>query len=461
MDEGIDWARVLGPLYCVAGITDADGLGELEAALTQHPPRCVRLSAGADAADLPFETKPSRWFERGRILLDNSIRPGGFLQHALGEYYVQDAASLLAVALADVHPGDKVLDACAAPGGKSTAIAHELGGRGFLVSNEVIASRLAPLNQALWRTGYLNYATTHFDIEDLAGPLAGQFDCVVVDAPCSGQSMLAKGKQTLASFSDHQVAHSAARQHRIMAAAESLVRPGGRLVYSTCTFAYAENEAVIEQFLGKHPWWQLPETRRDLSDFESSHLPGTYRLWPHRDPCAGGFAAALRKADDAEQSVDNSRRRQRRSAKARPSPAPPEFSQWFQPADVPLKWQEVNGKVCVSTGDAPSGLNELRCIWPPFGLQKGKRLEPSYAVSLAGCLRPVQLIELPEDAAVRYVGGQPIRLSELPEATVEQIGSKSGWAVVTHRGRRVAWTKVASGVLKNHFPKALRQDCTN
>jgi hypothetical protein len=136
-------------------------------------------------------------------------------------------------------------------------------------------------------------------VDALAEMCSDSFDCVIVDAPCTGQSMVARGKQTLAAFSEKQIEHSAARQHRILRAAAELVKPGGRLVYSTCTFAFAENEAMIDSFCCEHPDWS-PVTDPKLAEWESQNYEGCYRLWPHRDRCAGAFAAALRRPEHSQ-----------------------------------------------------------------------------------------------------------------------------------------------------------------
>lgn len=240
----INWPYVLGPLLTSANF-DAVELADLETAIGQYSSRAVRIHPSTQAA-LPFETEPIPWFDRGRWLNDSQCRPGAFLNYAAGDYYIQDAGSMLALALCDAKPGQWICDTCAAPGGKSSGLLEALGGSGLVVSNEVIRSRLEILELTNARTGHSNYVVVNAEVENLADMCSDVFDCVVVDAPCTGQSMLARGKQSLAAFSAKQIQHSAARQQRILRAAAELVKPGGRLVYSTCTFAFAENEEMIE-----------------------------------------------------------------------------------------------------------------------------------------------------------------------------------------------------------------------
>ena len=226
------------------------------AALTKYPPPAVRLRPGFDDDTLPAPSVTVPWFARGRTFLPG-VRPGGWLAYGTGAYYVQDAASLLTLALAAIRPGEVVCDLCAAPGGKSTGLAETLPPDGWLLANEPIRSRVDVLAMNLARHGSTRHGITSLDPDTLAARLPRAFDLVVVDAPCSGQSMLGEGKQTASAFLTSTVAHAAARQRRILAAAAALTRPGGRIVYATCTFAPAENEEIVTEFLATHPDWRV------------------------------------------------------------------------------------------------------------------------------------------------------------------------------------------------------------
>lgn len=289
---------VLGPLVGAAQGIDSQELQQLVESIARHGRRCVRPRPGLDLSTIPFATEPVPWCSAGRFLMDDGFRPGGSLHYAAGNYAIQDAASLLPISLMEIRPGQDVCDVCAAPGGKSAAILDQLQGKGLLLSNEVIASRVDTLQLALARTGWDNYVISNVGSERLAEVVAESFDCVLVDAPCTGQSMIARGKQSLSAFSNHQIAHSAARQQSILRSALQLVRPGGRLVYSTCTFAFDENEAIVAWLRETLPTWR-PVMLDQLLPWQTPGVAGCYRLWPHRDRCAGGFAAALaRPLDD-------------------------------------------------------------------------------------------------------------------------------------------------------------------
>ncbi len=451
----IDWRATLGPL--AEGMQSAD-IQELDECVLVRSPRSIRLSNGERVDALPFDTVPVPWFSQGRTLADNNVRPGGFLHHSAGAYYVQDAASMLAIALCDVQPGESVLDLCAAPGGKSTAIVNQLAGSGLLVANEVISSRVSTLSSALWRTGYANHLTTNLDAERLAVLMPGAFDCVLVDAPCSGQSMLARGKQSVAAFADHQVAHSAARQVRIMRAALKLVRPGGRLVYSTCTFAYQENEAIVEGMLQEFLACSVRKGRATLEPWRSPLLDGCYRLWPGRDPCAGGFAAVIHVNERSDEVGEPparlpSAKKRGNSKWQQLSSLPDEVENWYSGFagghDPGYKFLRRQDRIQIVTASASDALIELAVAATPIAVQKGNRYEPEYASAIQRNILPEQEVSLDDAAAVAFVAGVPV---SMPSGS-----SGAGWCRVAWRGRPLAWGKLTGLTLKNHMPKHLRQ----
>ncbi|QDV27973.1 methyltransferase RsmF C-terminal domain-like protein [Aureliella helgolandensis] len=472
----IDWNMVLGPAAEVLGDEQSSHYDALQSALLQHSRRAIRPRPELPPNELPFGTDAVPWWQAGRFLSEDAVRPGGFLNFAAGDYYIQDAGSMLALALCGISPGQKVCDTCASPGGKSTAILEQLAGQGFLISNEVIHSRVALLNMALWRSGYGNQITTSTEVEVLAEYFPEKLDCVLVDAPCSGQSMVARGKQSMASFTPAQISHSAARQQRIFRAAARMVAPGGRMVYSTCTFSYAENEQIIQQFLDEHPGWE-PIEPDHLEPWKSPTAAGCYRVWPHRDQCAGGFAAALRRQTlpsdahlteiSADQLSPPPKRRPRNSWQV-VAELPQEVADWFlADLDAPslsLEFYRVGSQLHL----VPAAINEalpsekpwfeIAVAGTPIAEAQGKRWEPSYASSVLNKqipMQPAQQIELSDDEAVQYVAGQAVRCT--PHRTPPDL---HGWCGVIWRGRKLSWGKFTSGVLKNHFPKVARQTNT-
>lgn len=437
----IDWHKVLGP--SLAGLEPHE-LSDLHAAITAHAPRAIRVSDPTDEKQLPFATKPVEWFSRG-FLVEIGKRPGGYLNYPAGDYYIQDAGSMLALALCEIQPGQVVLDACSAPGGKSTGLLEQLDGTGFLVANEVIKSRVAVLQDALSNQGYDNYVVANSDLEDMSAKCESVFDCVLVDAPCTGQSMLAKGKQTLAAFSPGQIEHSSQRQARILNAASRLVRPGGRLVYSTCSFSWAENEAIISDFKCAHPHFKSI-SNPDLARWESESERGCYRLWPHRHPTSGSFAAALIKLDE-DSKIEWPVLRQN---KAKPKLV--QQSAIDLPVALLPQHRLVRRKdsIYLLSDKLSEASFAFEFVGIPIAKEKSKRWEPLHALAR---LRSLEVASGPhasllDSEACLYVEGQSIR----------QTGLKTkGWHVMTWSGRKLGWGKVSNGVVKNHFPKSIRQ----
>lgn len=275
----------------------AEQWDSFQASLGQFPPRCVRLRPERSADQLPFAATALQWNTRGHLLLDSQLRPSQFLEYAGGDYYIQEAGSLLAVSLAEIKPDDVVCDLCAAPGGKASAMLEDITGSGLIVANEVIGSRVSVLKYNLARTGNPRFVVTNQDSSDLSASMHEQFDVLMVDAPCSGQTLTIKNKRGENAFDSRHVEHAAARQNRILDDAIRMLKVGGRLIYSTCTFADQENEDQLQRLLDLFPQALKMAPMERLADYASPLLEGCYRLWPHRHPTAGAFAARLIKLD--------------------------------------------------------------------------------------------------------------------------------------------------------------------
>ena len=191
-----------------------------------------------------------------------TIEPGKHPYHAAGLYYLQDPSAMAVAELLDPQPGERVLDLAAAPGGKATHIAAKMQGQGLLVANEIHPKRAWELAGNLERWGAINVAITNETPERLAERFEDFFDRVLVDAPCSGEGMLRKGEAARVEWAPELVHGCALRQTTILEQAARLVRPGGRLVYSTCTFNPEENEGTVARFLDTHPEFELIEPSR-------------------------------------------------------------------------------------------------------------------------------------------------------------------------------------------------------
>lgn len=415
-------------------------------------PRSVGLRfnplKGADLPQLSFGLTPVPWAPHG-YFYDPATRPGLHPYHEAGVYYLQEPSAMAPAVLLDAQPGELVLDLCAAPGGKSTQIAAALQGRGLLVCNEINPGRAKILARNIERLGITNALVLQETPQRIAAAFPHCFDRVLVDAPCSGEGMFRKEAAASADWSEATVAHCAARQQEILDAAAVLLKAGGRLVYSTCTFAPAENEGAIAAFLRRHPDFALEapgEAARffapgnpDWAEGQDPTLAKTCRLWPHELPCEGHFAAVLRYCGDAENAWQPVRSVQ--------APAV-----WRAFADECLP--DAPEGVLISFGDtlyaAPpvlpqlEGLRVLRAGLELGQMRKG-RFVPAHALALASrdaaaCCR----LEPDDPRLAQYLEGQQIP------------ADARGWTLVFAGTYSIGWAKGSGGVLKNHFPKGLR-----
>lgn len=401
------------------------------AALATPPVRGLRLRPGVPLATLraalPGPYAPIPWAQDA-YALDAASPAGTHPLHAAGAYYLQEPSAMAAAPQLDIHPGQRVLDLCAAPGGKSTQLAALLGRTGILVANEIVPSRARILSQNIERMGVPNAIVTCEAPDRLAARWPGFFDRILVDAPCSGEGMFRRHPETAAQWTPQSPAGCAARQLTILESAARMLRPGGRLVYSTCTFNETENEHVVAAFLQTHP------------DFAPA-APAV-RLWPHRDAGEGHFVAALRKAgaDPAE-------------ANPTPPPDPTRLCDLFPPfgsAAAPGIPHTAGDHLWLAPPDAPplDGIRVLR-HGLALGTWRGRIFVPDHAAAMA--FPPdafAQSVDTDADGAARYLRGETLPAPD---------GLPAGWTVIRHLGLSLGWAKHADGILKNHLPKGLRQ----
>lgn len=385
---------------------------------------------------LPFVGAPVPWEPEG-FYYDQETRPGLHVYHEAGVYYLQEASAMAPVALLDPKPGERVCDLCAAPGGKTTQIAGRMLGRGFLVCNEINPKRAKILSRNIERMGVANALVTNEHPETLASRFPGFFDRVLVDAPCSGEGMFRKEEAAVTDWSQETVQMCARRQREILDSAARLVRPGGRLVYSTCTFAPEEDEETVAAFLEAHPEFTPEPVEAPW------FVPGenaSYRMWPHKLLGEGHFAAVLRKTQGESGEVP-----------ACPGEkCPKAWESFAKELDITLP----DGKA-VSFGQslywAPMELpelNRLKVLRPglELGTERKGRFEPAHALAL--WLKTCAVTESfpPESPEMKaYLHGDVVP------------SGKKGWCLVQAGGYAIGWGKGDGSVLKNHYPKGLRR----
>lgn len=410
----------------------------------------ARLSRDALAAELGVALSPVPWCTDS-FVLPADVTLGSHPLHSAGVFYLQEPSAALPVEVLDPQPGERVLDLCAAPGGKTTQIAAKLGPTGFVVANDVSVKRARALvgNLDRWGAATVVTATTP---ERLAERGAGGFDRVLVDAPCSGEGLFRRDPRAVAHWSPEHVTGSASRQHEILAVAAELVTAGGVVVYSTCTFAPEENEAVVDAFLGAHPGWSL-EPVAPVAGVTVDPVGGTARIWPHRAPGEGQFVARLRAPAEHHGRSRGSMRRDSRAGGGHAAAPPDAIASWREFSARHLDGYEPPGTLVLagdtlhatSPGLDTAGLPVLR-PGLPLGRVRPGRFEPTAA--LAHALDPVATvprIELRDDDLAAYVQGNAV-----PGVEAE------GWVVVRTAGCALGWGRARAGALRSLFPKPWR-----
>ena len=250
--------------------------------------------------NFPFEIEKLNFLDNGFRLTKKFDGIGRLISHHAGAFYIQDPSAMVAVCALDPKPGEKILDLCAAPGGKSTQIADKLKGDGLLFSNEINKSRVKVLISNLERMGVKNAVVFSKKPSDLCCEYCEYFDKVLVDAPCSGEGMFRKNSNAVLNWSLGNSKGCALRQKEIMNWAAKALRPGGVLVYSTCTFSTLENEEVVKWFLESRDDFELEPVEVDLGDQSSFYdiIPNasyTKRIYPFHGG-EGQFVAKFRKS---------------------------------------------------------------------------------------------------------------------------------------------------------------------
>ncbi len=408
----------------------------------RHSLRLNPLREDAENAALSFTDETVAWCANGRYI-KSGTRPGLSPLHFAGAYYIQEASAMApAMALAPV-PGEKVLDLCAAPGGKSGQLAAALSGDGLLISNEPEPSRAKILSATMERLGVSNSIVVNSLPEKLSPILPEFFDKILVDAPCSGEGMFRRDPATREEWTPASPEGCASRQAFILDHAARMLRPGGRLAYSTCTFNRAENERTIEAFLERHP--EFSPVEFSLSGIGQSQN-GCLRLFPHLLSGEGHFLALLEKSGTPAHA----------RPKNRPAKPDKELSASLKLLKeiVPDLGELLERGEVIRTGEylrlVPKGAPELKGIKI---VRQGLHLcrmgrnyvEPDHALAMA--LHPSQaarVCEVTEEEVLPLLCGETVP------------SDARGWLLFTYKNMPLGWGKASGGIAKNHIPKGLR-----
>lgn len=416
--------------------------------------------SGEKFAELsPFGLTQVQW-EKNGFYYGEEDRPGKHPYHEAGVYYIQEASAMVPAACLEAMPGEKVLDLCAAPGGKSTQIAAAMEGQGILICNEIHPARAKILSENIERMGICNAIVTNESPQSLSAVFSEYFDKIMVDAPCSGEGMFRKNEEAVEEWSAENVQICADRQDEILDCAAQMLRPGGRMVYSTCTFAPEENEGSISRFLKRNPEFVIAETektvgmeggRAEWTKEAAEGLERTIRLFPHKVEGEGHFVAVLQKEGRVAEGYQGyCRGGEEKGFTKKDCKEYMEFEQDSMNISLEGVFLKFGEQLYMAPRGTPS-LKGMKVLRPGLhlGTIKKNRFEPSHALALY--LKPgdaKHCLELSgkERQAADFVAGM----------TLNAEGEK-GWYLICVDGYSLGWGKLAGNVMKNHYPKGLRK----
>ena len=411
--------------------------GELPAflqSLEESPCRGIRLNLlKRTASTARYERGEKVAWAEGAYLLEAASKAGVTALHEAGAFYLQEPGAMIPAAVLDARPGERILDLCAAPGGKSTQLGCAMQDRGLLVVNEPVPKRAQILSRNIERMGIGNAVVTCALPEQLAVRWPEAFDAVLADAPCSGEGMFRRVPESRLEWTKEKAAGCAARQRAILTEAAKMVRPGGRLVYSTCTYNPVENEENVRWFISQFPDF-------DTEPFTLPGVDGTngvFTCYPHRMNGEGQFTALLRRKGSEESSS--------LGKPSLPGPSKEEtavFRNEFPMLPAPnLRL----GSMLVQLETCPdlSGIRVLRAGLH-LGEVRGKVAVPDHAAALSADSPTVQAVDLTAEETLRWLAGETLNRDA------------NGWVLIRWQGLAIGWGKGSGGVIRNHYPKGLR-----
>ncbi len=404
-------------------------------------------------ADSPFSLEPVPWCSVG-FYYSSASRPGKHPYHDAGLYYIQEPSAMAAAELLDPQPGEKILDLCAAPGGKTTHIAQKMEQQGLLVTNEIHPARAKILSQNIERFGIKNAIVTNETPDRLSRRFRDYFDRILVDAPCSGEGMFRKDEHARAEWSLESVELCAKRQLEILECASHMLRPGGRLVYSTCTFSPEENEGTVSRFIKQFPEFEIEQIKafegfsngKDTwIENAAAGIKNTFRLWPHLLRGEGHYVAILTKKSDAFPF----NHKQITVAKKL---TVPEYESFCRENIIASLTGELKmfGEQLYQLPEECFDLSGLKVLRPGLhlGTIKKQRFLPSHSWALTlNHNQAKRILNLNSDS--------PAINAYLHGDSIPSDGEK-GWTLITVDGFSIGWGKCSDGVIKNHYPKGLR-----
>ena len=407
--------------------------------------------------DGEFKLEPLNYVDNGFILREERAMGASPYHHA-GMVYMQDPGAMASAAALDVEPDWWVADLCAAPGGKSSQIAERLGKNGFILSNEYVPKRAKIIVGNFERLGVRNAIVTSLDTARIRDMYEGSFDLVVVDAPCSGEGMFRKSEDAVEDWSDENVRICAERQKEILRNAHNLVKSGGYLLYSTCTYSPEENEEVVADFLRENDDYKLVKVKDTLEAItvpgikkyapDTQNIEYARRFYPHVSDGEGQFLALMQRDKNADI-------KQRILYKDEAKPLSKQESvmvkSFFKEALIKEpdgRAMKVGENIVLISHSCPIPKNSVFMSGVMIGEIKGSTFFPHHQFFSAYPELFKSRVELTRDdvRTMKYLGGEEIEVD----------ASVKGWCAVLFEGVAIGGGKASSGKVKNHYPKGLR-----
>ncbi len=396
---------------------------------------------------LDFKLEPVKWCKEGFYYSEDD-RPAKHPYYNAGLFYIQEPSAMSTGATIEINPGDRVLDLCAAPGGKSTQVGAKLKNQGILVSNDISATRCKALLHNIEAAGLSNAIVTNETPERLAEKFEGFFNKIIVDAPCSGEGMFRKDKDAVKSWEEHKTEFCCSLQRDILKSAAKMLCGGGVIAYSTCTFAPEEDEGMINEFLDLNDDFELLEVDkstgfdRGRSEWVSGgrkELEKCGRLWPYKIKGEGHFLALLRKKGNDEPA---------NIPKIKPI-SEKLLTDYYEFNDKYMNLKltenlEIHGKslMQIPFGIDLKGLRVMRSGLY-IGDIKTKRFEPSQSFAMSLKKEDVKntiTFTLDDPLLIRYLKGESF-----------EVSADDGWNLVCLEKFPLGWGKVQKGRMKNKY----------
>lgn len=401
----------------------------------------------------PFEITPIPWIENGFYYDGEQISPAKHPYYFAGLYYLQEPSAMTPANRLPVEPGERVLDVCAAPGGKATELGAKLKGQGVLVANDISSSRAKGLLKNLEVFGIGNMLVLSEEPGKLEEYFPEYFDKILIDAPCSGEGMFRKDKKMVKAWEEHGPAFFAKLQRSIITQAARMLRSGGMMLYSTCTFDAEENEGTIEYLLEQYPEFEILEMkpyegfasgRPEMMKQSDPNMEKTVRIFPHKMKGEGHFLALLRKGEASGQKTNFSSKGVKK--------IPEELAEFFTDISWELEPErlDIHGERVYYMPKNLPDLKGIRFLRSGLllGELKKKRFEPSQALAMNLRKEEYQKtlsFSVEDERIQRYLKGETIEVDDL-------VSSKAkGWYLVCVDGFPLGWGKLAGGTLKNKY----------